>query len=321
MNKISFEKQSLIDEAGRHGFTVTAKQIDRWRADHVLPPAGKAGGGRARGVQRPAPEGSAAQLVRLCQFLAEDRSLDRAAFRLWIEDYPIPLARLRRALAHLVPDPQLVLGASEQQIRDKAEKYSEGVRRRKNVKLHVRKMAEDGRLAMMLEGFLGIGLGRAIPPQDQQKLSADFEELSGLNRARTDHWQGQPPWLTGDTTEEFAVAASLLETITPNLAKTASKEEYAKAKEAFKGLLTLRKCAALLQQMHGPNVFGFGVLTDLPIGMPMMYADPGAFLGMLALRQRHPDIFENTVQLSRTLEATLEMLRQQVEKRAQQGAS
>lgn len=315
MNTISAEKRDLIDEAAGHGFTVTAKQIDRWRADQVLPPAGRAGGGRARGVQRPAPEGSAAQLVRLCQFLAEDRSLDRAAFRLWIEDYAVPLKRLRKALARLVPDAKLVFGQSAEQIRDKVEQYSEGVQRRKSLQPHVRKMAEDGRLVTVLEGFLGMGLGRSVPQQDQHKLGADFEELAGLNRARTDHWEGKSPWLTGDATPEFALAASLLETVNANLAGAAPEEDFVKAKEAFKGMMMLRRCSALLQQLHGPNVFGLGVLTDLPIGVPIMYADPSAFLAMVALAKKAPQILDNMIQVGKMFQASLDALRQQVENR------
>ena len=315
MNGASVEKQRLIDGAARHGFAVTPKQIDRWRLDRVLPQPGRAGGGRARGVRRPSPEGSGAQLVRLCQFLDEDRSLDRAAFRLWIEDYAVPLDRVRRALSRLAPRPETVFGTSAQSLHEKVEQYGENLLRRKQTKPHVKKMIEDGRFTAVVEGFIGMGLGRAIPNEQQARLGADFEELSGLNRGRTDHWVGGSPWLTGDTTQEIALAGSLLETINADLCITASEAQFEKAKEAFKALAVLRNCAALLQQLHGPNVFGFGVLTESPVGLPMHYADPNAFLGMLALTKCRPDILENSIQIGKSLHATLEALRKQVEDR------
>ena len=281
--------------------------------EYVLPRAGTAGGGRGLGVQRPAPEGSGDQLVRLCQFLAEDRSLDRAAFCLWIEDHPIPLERLRKALARLAPNPKLIVGDSSEQLRDKTEQYAESVRRRKHVQPHVKKMAEDGRLATMLEGFLGMGLGRALPSEEQQRLGADFEELSGLNRARVDHWEGKSPWLTGDTSPQLAVTASLLEQLNANLVKSASEEELFRARDAFKSMMLFRHCAALLQQLHGRNVFGLGAVTDLPIGLPTKFADPVAFLGMIALNRTHPSLLGNMVVTAKSLHATLDALRQQVE--------
>ena len=289
MNKTSADKDRLIEEAARQGFSVSAKQIDRWRADQVLPPAGKAGGGRARGVQRPAPEGSAAELVRLCQFLDDDRSLDRAAFRLWIEDYTIPLERVRTALAQLAPNPKPILGDSPDQLRDKIEQYADSLGRRKSAQPHVKKMAADGRLATVLEGFFALGVGRSLSPEEQQKLGSDFEELSGLNRGRVDHWEGKSPWLTSDDTgPQLAVAASMLKALNADLPRSASEEEFLKAKDAFKSTMLFRNCAALLQQLHGPNVFGFGAVTDLPIGLPLRYADPTAFLlGMLGLGKTH----------------------------------
>ena len=264
-------------------------------------------------MQRPAPEGSAPQLIRLCQFLAEDRSLDRAAFRLWVEDYTIPLERIRKALGRLAPNPKMVFGETDERISTKVEQYAESLRRKKGVKPHVKRMIDDGRFAAMLQGFLSMGLGRAVHAEQQPKLGADFEELSGLSRARSDHWAGQSPWLTGDTTQELMVAASLLESISANLAATASEADFAKAKEAFKALVILRNCASLLQQLHGPNVFGFGVLTDLPIGLPMSYVDPSAFVGLIALAQTRPEILDNTIRLGSSLQVTLVSLRQQVE--------
>jgi hypothetical protein len=312
LKAVSAEKAELIAEAARHGFTVSAKQIDRWRLDHVLPTPGKVGAGRGRGVQRPTPEGSAVQLLRLCRLLSQDRSLHRAAFRLWIEDYSVPLDRLRTALASLVRDPRVVFGPSGEHLQEKLESYAEGMSRNQSAKPHVKKMADDGRLAVMLEGLIGLGLGRSIPLNEQQQLGATFEEFSGLNRGRTDHWKGKSPWLTSDSTPEIAMAASMFERVGPALAHSAADEDFIKAKEAFQSQLKLRNCAEMLQQLHGSNVFGFAALTDLPIGVPMSYADPSAFLAMLALVKAQPEVLDNVIQIGKSLDAHIDTLRQQV---------
>ncbi len=313
MKKVSDEKAALIAEAARHGFAVTGKQIDRWRLDRLLPTPGKTSAGRGRGVQRPTPEGSVAQLVRLCQLLAQDRSLHRAAFRLWIEDYAVPLDRLRTSLAHLVPDARTVFGASGERLQEKVQSYTEGMSRRHRAKPHVKKMADDGRLAVMLEGLIGLGLGQNMSVEEQRQVGAAYEEFSGLHRARTDHWEGGAPWLTSDSTPEIAMAASVFERVGPALARSAPDEDFVKAKEAFQSQLKLRRCAEMLQQLHGPNVFGFAALTELPIGVPVTHADPAGFLAMVALVKARPEILDNAIQIGKTLDAHLDALRQQVE--------
>lgn len=218
----SAEKQALIDAAAVYGFKVTPKQIDRWRADKLLPPPAKAGGGRGRGVRRPAPEGSAQQLMRLHYFLGEDRSLHRAAFRLWIEGFLVPLERVRKALRRLVLDPVRLMEMPPEKLVGQVETYTEHIRARKNTPARVKKMADEGRLSTLLESMLSMGLGRAIDPQTEATFGVTFEEYAGLERARTDHWEGKTPWLTGDAKPQLKNVAKLLPALRPALADDAT---------------------------------------------------------------------------------------------------
>ena len=314
MKIISAEKQGLIDEAARHGFEITSKQIDRWRADRLLPAPGRSSGGRGRGVRRPSAEGTAQQLMQLCKLLSEDRSLDRAAFRLWIDDYAIPLERLRRALANLAPNPKTVIGSSPDEIRAKSEEYAEKIRGARRVKPHIKKMIDEGRIQTVIEGFLSMGLGVPVESQDGKDLGAAFEEFAGLQPARVDHWEGQSPWLSGDTAPQLELAASLFRTVNPELAATASDEEFIRAREAFGSMMKTRRCAEFLQQLHGHNVFGFAAFTELPIGLPITYADPSALLALVALNRLEPQTIDTMIEVGKTLDKTLNDLREKIQR-------
>ena len=227
--KASVEKQALIDEAALNGFEVTSKQIDRWRTDKLLPPPAKASAGRGRGVRRPAPEGSAQQLMRLQYFLSEDRSLHRAAFRLWIEGYLVPLERVRIALRSLVLDPKRLMAAMPQEmLAGEVEKYSEHIRTRKKIPDGLRKWPTMGASRHCSQVCCRMGLGRPIDPDDRAALGARFEEYAGLDRARSDHWEGKSPWLTSDAETELDNVAKLLPAMRPQLADDATDEEYAR---------------------------------------------------------------------------------------------
>ncbi len=310
--KASVEKQALIDEAALNGFEVTSKQIDRWRTDKLLPPPAKTSAGRGRGVRRPAPEGSARQLMRLQYFLSEDRSLHRAAFRLWIEGYLVPLERVRIALRSLVLDPKRLMEMPQEMLAGEVEKYSEHIRTRKKIPERVKKMADDGRLPTLFSSLLSMGLGRPIDPDDRAALGARFEEYAGLDRARSDHWEGKSPWLTSDAETELDNVAKLLPAMRPQLADDATDEEYAKARLGFLGWDKMRRCTELLETLHGKNVFGLGMLTQPPTGARPTESDPFLFLGLLAFCRLEPSLLDNMITAGETLETSLETLRAQV---------
>jgi len=311
--KTSAEKQVLIDAAAIYGFEVTPKQIDRWRSDRLLPPPARAGGGRGRGVRRPAPEGSAQQLMRLRYFLSEDRSLHRAAFRLWIEGYAVPLERVRKALRRLVIDPIRLVEMSPEKLSGAIETYAESVRARKNTPARIKKMADEGRLSALFEGILSMGLGRAIDSKTETTFGANFEEYAALDRARTDHWEGQSPWLTGDTGPQVKLVAKMLPTLRPGLADDATDEEFEKARTAFRSWEKMRRCAELLQKLHGPNVFGFSMLTSPPTGLSLGMTDPTVFIGLLAFHRAAPSLIDNMISIGAALDTALDGLRQRVE--------
>jgi hypothetical protein len=308
----SAEKAGLIAEAAAAGVRVTGKQIDRWRLEKLLQSPGKAGAGRGRGVRRPAPAGTTLQLLRLHQLLAQDRSVERAAFRLWVEGYEVPLERVRAALRKLRPDPARLAGLTSEKVSNAAEHYSETLRKKTRTPKRVKKMADDGSLPPFLEKILSIGMGRETDPRSLPKFGEDFERYAGLDRARSDHLEGKQPWLTGDIEPQMSIIAQVLPKMHPGLVDEATDEEYERSRLAFRSLDALRRCAELLERLHGENVFGFGMLTKPPIGVTPEMLEPGLFIGLLGFCQALPDIIENMIGMGTMLETSLTGLRQQV---------
>jgi hypothetical protein len=194
-----------------------------------------------------------------------------------------------------------------------AETYAENVRARKSTPARVKKMADEGRLSTLLESMLAMGLGRPLDPKDEATFGATFEEYAGLERARTDHWEGKPPWLTGDTAPQVKAVANILPTLRPNLANDATDEDFEKIRLAFRSWETMRQCTELLEKLHGPNVFGLGMLTRSPIDVSPSKTEPMVFMGLLAFYRQDPSLIDNMISTGETLNSALDGLRQQVE--------
>jgi hypothetical protein len=309
----SAEKAELIAEAAAAGIQITDKQIDRWRLEKLLQPPGKAGAGRGRGVRRPAAEGTTQQVLRLHQLLAQDRSVERAAFRLWVEGYEVPLERVRAALRKLRPDPARLVGLTSENVSNAAEHYSETLRKKTRTPKRVKKMVDDGSLPPLLATILSLGLGRETDPRSLPKFGEDFERYAGLDRARSDHWEGKQPWLTGDMESQMSIITQVMPKIRPGLVDEATEDEYERSRLAFRSLGALRRCAELLERLHGENVFGFGMLTKPPIGVSTEVLGPILLIGLLGFCQALPKLIDNMIGMGAMLETSLTNLRQQVD--------
>lgn len=309
MKRASPEQQQLIDAASAHGYEVTPKQIDRYRAEQVLPSPGRAGRGRGRGVHRPLGERDAEQLVRLCAYLDEDRSLHRAAFRLWVEDYEVPLARVRRALRCLAPDPRKIASISDESLATQSHAFSEQLLERKRVPSRVKKMIRAGTLQPLINSTLAMGLNRPRT-QDDKTFADTFEKFSGMDRGRVDHWEGKQPWLSDDSSPRVAEIAEIAHDLSPELAVYATDEELLQAKALFIYVEKLGRCVEFLQERHGENAFGLSMLVRSPLGVPRAQEGPVLFLGLLLIARANPSLVENITSMGVMLDQTLRQIQE-----------
>jgi hypothetical protein len=93
--------RALIAHAGKRGFAVTARQLKRWRAYGVLPERSRLNLGRGRGTTSADSPVTRYQLVSLCERLAADRRLDRAALWLWYEGWDVKTTLVRDQVCEL----------------------------------------------------------------------------------------------------------------------------------------------------------------------------------------------------------------------------
>jgi len=156
----SEDKRRLIDEALKRGVHITSKQLDRWRADRLLPTPQAVGRGRGQGVLRESSPRTVEQLVELAHILASDRSLDRAAFRLWIGGYEVPLPRVRKALSKLIPNKSN--RSDYATISNLLPDFQETLIRHASAPQRVRKLAAAGRTNSLLDAMARAATGETI---------------------------------------------------------------------------------------------------------------------------------------------------------------
>jgi hypothetical protein len=313
MKRASAEKQRLIDLAVAHGHDVTPKKIDRWRTAGLLPHPTRKGAGRGRGVSRLSPVGTEDQLLAVCRCIERHRSFHRAAFRLWIDGYPIEIARLRDALAHLAPNPVPLEELSDQRLLEESEEVAERILRRTRASSRVKAMAREGRLSPLVSALVSIGLGRPLGEQQLSSLAPAFEEATGLDQARSADVEGQKPWLSGDSTPFITELGSARIAVSRDLVFSATEEELHAARLAFTAWEKLVEFADLVQRLHGRNALGLSMLIDPVTGLDKSEMDPMLFLGMLAFSRTNPSIIEKSLEIGTSIDPVLQALRAQVE--------
>src|SRR5688572_6450384 len=90
--------EDLVAAAMAEGYSVTRHQLRRWQQAGALPAPVQRGLGRSQGTEVRYPLGASRQLVALITQLAQDRSVERARWRLWWAGFPVEEGRIRANL-------------------------------------------------------------------------------------------------------------------------------------------------------------------------------------------------------------------------------
>lgn len=101
--------RELAEAAHAAGFPkVSASQVHEWVVDGLLPPTADQRSHGRHGFVSERREAVAEQLLALCRHRTQTKSRDRLAMLLWLDGWPIPTDRLRRAVLRRWPDPARV---------------------------------------------------------------------------------------------------------------------------------------------------------------------------------------------------------------------
>jgi hypothetical protein len=317
MKSVSSEKQVLIDAAKAAGFKITSKQIDRWRLEELLPEPVAAGRGRGGGVARVPPAETIPQLLALCACLKGSRSFERAAFQLWIDNFNIPLSRVRAALKKMATVAPATLAAmsKDQRAIVLADAETEAAEQRTTPK-GVRSYARQGKLAPFVEKMVGGTTGdpRLWPEAERQAFAHDFEEVSGLNKGRV----GAPelnvkPWIKGDTSESVVEAVALAHNF-HTAVDDSSPEQFDRARRVFRNLEPLRQ---LIRYGNAAWGHSFGLETILS-GFGAKHVDALWFQTLLILGNAKPEIEEVMLKLEADAQKALAQIQDGLAAQSQQ---
>ena len=308
----SADKQLLREAALSAGFEISGKQIDRWRHERLLPRASVRGRGRGKGVERQSTEATIAQLTALCGQLKMSRSLDNAAFRLWIGGFDIPLERVRKALNELVIKPISALQANPRSLLTQIPRLEEKIASRKSARERVRTLAMDGELGPMLNvmAAFSFGVGDRVTPDERVEFIRTFEQAAALDRARGDKIEDTKPWLSGDITNEILAPLKRFSHLI-EIYERANDEALLRNRATFIGFETIIAFAKVLQDRYDPEVLGLAVLTDSIIGLDTEKMGALVFVGLLLLHEIRPDIDEQISMVGATAKTSLELLSKQ----------
>jgi hypothetical protein len=143
------------------------------------------------------------------------------------------------------------------------------------------------RYATFLRVLAEVGTGRfaGYETGDEGAETAKLVERAlDLDRARTDHLAGQPPWLDGSTETDFAALAQILASRSMVLAAEIGEHELDIARVELQSLIAVvTKIAPLLERLFGRAAFGFGMLARA-LGQQAPKAQALMLLGWLMLR-------------------------------------
>lgn len=304
MKTVSAEKQALIDAGKAEGFAITSKQIDRWRFEELLPPPVPSGRGRAGGIARVAPEETIPQLIALCKLLKENRSFDHAAFRLWIDNFNVPLSRVRTALKNMatVTPANLAAMSPEERAIVLADAELEAAQNR-TVPKGVRSYARQGKLAPLVDQLVSgtVGDPSAWSEAERQSLARGFEAVSGFDKGRV----GAPelnvkPWIKGDTSPEIVEALKIARDF-PTVVDESSPEQFDRARRVYRSIEPLRQLIRYGNETLG-HCFG---LETLLTGYGAKQHDALRFQSLMLLSNAKPEIEEVMRKIEADAQATL----------------
>lgn len=95
------DSKALIANAAHAGYPVSQRMLQRWRSQGLLPPGRRAPGGPAIWFY---PAHSERQLLRLLHWRSHSRSHKGILLALWVEGFPIDLARVRTVLPSFIDE-------------------------------------------------------------------------------------------------------------------------------------------------------------------------------------------------------------------------
>ena len=271
MNSPPLSEDDLISLANQHGFSVTARQIKRWRQAGILPLPKQVHPDFGVTYTEYPPE-TANHLLAVCRFLKADRRLNRVAMMLFFEGFAIPLPALNEAIDSLFFR-RMNQRKEVNSIREIAEDATYLLSQRQNsasMKQMRKRMGSSEQFkTLIMSGFMllldpSLDLGKS--EREQAKMGNLITKALNLRRASTDRFGDAEPWFHGQLGTElkemkengFLSFDAMYATL-----RTATIEELAQARADMEFLRLLKDAAQKFQMLFGEGALGLTFFAEL----------------------------------------------------------
>lgn len=248
--------RELAQAAAEAGFRVTHAQVHHWVRAGLLPPTASRRSLGRRGFRTVRHTSAERQLIALCKLRSITTSYGSLALLLWLDDWDIPIERVRAALAEAVPPPPS--RGLDDDDRDRvsalAIEHATSLRRR----------LPPAKLSQMDAAEVGEFLMRAVvgdPQEPSAELEATLTKALGLDRAASDMVGSADPWYDPRSGGALSLLTGFTLGELHGLIDSASSDEISLARDPARTLIyDVPRIAEALELAYGRGVAGFGAL-------------------------------------------------------------
>jgi hypothetical protein len=254
----------LLTAARARSFDVSRPQLTRWHRAGLLGRPEQRSLGRGRGTETVYPEGSAEQLVRLCELHQRHRRLDHVVWLLYWDRFDVSTDRVRGVVHEVVA----AWAASWAQaykdngdLTEAAEDFLDEAHARrlpsKQLRWMRRRVGTD-EFPVVFEAVMRAAAGHPIG----EPLIEQVEFAMGLDRARSESLPGTPPWLEGDPQDGIREAGALMRPeVMLKAAHTMSDSDLRAAADRARGMVEVfGHVGELIGGTLGRWALGFGLM-------------------------------------------------------------
>ncbi len=272
---------ALAAAEGFHPPEITARKIERWRKERLLPSPRRISLGRGQGMRSEYPPETGRQLLALCRLRRRfPHDLDAIRFGLWYEHYSLPIDDVKQSMEQLLSPLLRTLPVDTSDSLSAAEELAsqaQSKRLRSSSGRRLKQLRNTNEVGTVLTATFQLMLGdvpgftaHAEEELGERPLAELFLDVLGLNRAQTDRIGEVKPWLPQDSNEiakqledmaegQFLSLSVLLQTL-----KEANAKQLAHARADLARLRGFKQVAKAMEGVFGPNAFGFGLFRELP---------------------------------------------------------
>ncbi len=271
---------ALAAAEGFHPPEITARKIERWRKERLLPRPRLIRLGR-RGTRSEYPPETGQRLLALCRLRRRfPHDLDAIRFGLWYKRYQFPIDDVKRSMEQLLtpllqtlpleaPDPLIAAEQLAGQLQSKPLRSNSGHRLKRLRNTDEVNTVRTAMFQLILGDVPGF-TAHAEEEYGERSLPELFIDVLGLNRAQTDRIGEVQPWLPQDNDQlarqfedmavgQFLSLPALLQTL-----KEANSKQLAQARTDLRRLFRFKQAVKALEALLGANAFGFGLFRELP---------------------------------------------------------